>query len=860
MKLNILLTMFILLTGSLLQAKTVWNFKEIINKNAIPDTNRRQMLKVTGKSEQGKGDVFSPTGSYFIGSAKTFSIKQGTFKVCFKIKEYNNWDGILQTHIGFKEKGKAKYIGIGFKRISTGIFQAYSIPASGGSKNIKTSRSAELDDDLFHTITFTYQDGKVKDGKGASLYIDGKLIGQSDYDSSKCWNKGTFLLGTTLGKSHAPAVWFKSFEYDEKISSATKAVKKTVSVNSAVEKNLAKNAGFEKLRSDKWVKNWSKCETFSLDTSTSQRGKNSLRYNNKDSKKYVFPESPLNLTVGKRYKLSGWVKVKDIKGPGVGACVAIEYYNANNKYLGGTYTKGMKGTDSRWTEFTQVTNSIPIGTVRCRLICFVRQGMTGTAWFDAISVVSFYDPFFKGITTDVYRNESASAKVQIKVGVNWESDKGKLSSKAIKLYLAVVNSSNKKIITINPVSIKKQVATFNFDASKLKPGKYRLKCVMKVKGKELTENISCSFQKLAHKIKRKVYIDKYKRLIVDGKAFFPLGTYWAKVNEEELQLYAKSPFNCLMPYERLSEAQMDLINKYKLKTFYSLKDCYYGTKWCPKEIKSIEDANNYIIAKIKKIAKHPALLAWYINDERPVSMLDRLIKRQDLIKQYDANHPTWTVLCKLDDISALLPAYDVIGTDPYPIPDMPASVALDWTRITKNATFNARATWMVPQIFNWAAYSKVEAERKRFRAPTLLEMRSMAWQCIAGGANGLVFYSWFDMRNMDKIDPFDKRWKEVCIMASEIKRFIPVLLSVEPIPKYTAKKSKAVAWRFFVAKGDTYLTIVNSSKKRTSVNFTFENNFKNAKAMMGSASFKLNGKILKIDLAPLEPKMIKLSK
>ncbi|MFA6814741.1 MAG: hypothetical protein WCS73_00400 [Lentisphaeria bacterium] len=860
MKINLFLTIFILLAGTFLQAKTTWNFKEISNGNTVPDISRTQMLKITGTSQQGKGEIFSPAGSYFIGRAKTFSVKQGTFKVCFKIKEYNNWDGILQTHIGFKENGKAKYIGIGFKRISTGIFQAYSIPTTNGSKNIKTSRSAELDDDNFHIITFTYQDGKVKDGKGTSFYIDGKLIGQSDYDSSKCWNKGTFLLGATLNKNHAPAVWFKSFEYDEKIISNTKAVKKKASVNSILKKNLAKNADFEKIRSDNWVKNWSKCETFSLDISTSQTGKNSLRYDNNDPKKYVFPESPLNLTVGKRYQLSGWIKVRDVQGPGTGASIAIEYYNANNKYLGGTYTKGMKGTDSRWTEFTQVTNSIPAGTVRCRLICFVRQGMTGTAWFDAISVVPFYDPFFKGITTDVYRNESASGKVQVKAGVNWESDKGKLSSEAVQLYLTVVNSSGKEIIKSNPVSIKEQVATFSFDSSSLKPGNYRLKCAMKVKGKSLAENISCSFQKLAHKINRKVYIDKYKRLIVNGKAFFPLGTYWSKVNEKELQLYSKSPFNCLMPYERLSEEQMDLINNYRLKTFYSLKDCYYGTRWCPKEIKSIEDADNYIVAKIKKIGKHPALLAWYINDERPVSMLNRLIARQDLIKQHDVNHPTWAVLCKLDNISALLPTYDVIGTDPYPIPDMPANVALDWTSITKNATFNARAAWMVPQIFNWAAYSKVEAERKRFRAPTLLEMRSMAWQCIAGGANGLVFYSWFDMRNLDKLDPFDKRWKDVCIMAAEIKKFIPVLLSVEPVPKYIAEASETVAYRFYVKQGNTYLAIVNSSKKPTSVRFTFKSNFKNAKAMMSSASFKLNENVLKIDLAPLEPKMIKLSK
>jgi hypothetical protein len=857
MKMNFLLNTFALFTATVMQAQTVWDFSKITDANTIPDVKNRQMLKVEGTAKKSQEGVFSPRNSYFTGSAKKFSIEKGTFKVCFKLKEYNDWDGILQTHIGFKENGTAKYLGLGFKRISTGIFQAHSIPLSKGMKNIITQGSAKLDDEKFHTVVLTYEKGKVKDGKGVNLYIDGKLIGRSDYDSSKCWNKGNFFLGTTFNKNHAPAICFKRLEYSSQVIPPVE--KQTLNINSGG--NIAQNADFEKLRSDKWVKNWSKCSTFSLDTTTSHTGKNSLRYNNNDPKKYLFPESPLNLEVGKRYKLSGWIKVKDIKGPGVGACIAIEYYNADNKYLGGTYTKGMKGTDSRWTEFTQVTNSIPTGTTRCRLICFVRNGMTGIAWFDNITVKPFYDPFFKGITTDVYRDETSGGKVTVKAGINWESDKGKLSKEKVNLQLIMQRASdNKEVCKIKPDYIKGNVVAFNFDASTLKTGNYTLKCLMKKEDSEINEAISCSFEKLSEDKKRKVYIDKHKRLIVNGKPFFPLGTYWSKVKEEELKTYSQSAFNCLMPYEMLSKTQMDIIEKYGLKTFYSIKDCYFGTRWCPKEIKSHKEAEKYVIQKINNFSQHPALLAWYINDERPLSMLDILVARQKLVKKHDPDHPTWTVLCKLDHISSLLPTFDVIGTDPYPIPDMPASVALDWTRITKNDSFNSRAIWMVPQIFNWASYSKVEAERKRFRPPTLLEMRSMAWQCIAGGANGLIFYSWFDMKNMDKVDPFDKRWKEVSEMATEIKKFIPVLLSVDSTPVYKVNKPETVACRLYNYQGNSYLVAVNSSQKTVEVKFEFEKLFGNAEALMGKNSLKLNGKELKLVLAPLEPKMIKLVK
>ena len=90
--------------------------------------------------------------------------------------------------------------------------------------------------------------------------------------------------------------------------------------------------------------------------------------------------------------------------------------------------------------------------------------------------------------------------------------------------------------------------------------------------------------------------------------------------------------------------------------------------------------------------------------------------------------------------------------------------------------------WQVPQVFDWAGYKK-GPDRDQYRAPTLAEMRAMAWQCIAAGANGLVFYSYFDLYKMDKEDPFEKRWKDVCAMGEDIKRYIPVMLSVDPVPQ-----------------------------------------------------------------------------
>jgi hypothetical protein len=54
----------------------------------------------------------------------------------------------------------------------------------------------------------------------------------------------------------------------------------------------------------------------------------------------------------------------------------------------------------------------------------------------------------------------------------------------------------------------------------------------------------------------------------------------------------------------------------------------------------------------------------------------------------------------------------------------------------------------------------------------------MVWQAIANGANGIVFYSYFDIqRNADV--PFDVQWGRLLDVATEVKLFAPIVLSDE---------------------------------------------------------------------------------
>lgn len=147
----------------------------------------------------------------------------------------------------------------------------------------------------------------------------------------------------------------------------------------------------------------------------------------------------------------------------------------------------------------------------------------------------------------------------------------------------------------------------------------------------------------------------------------------------------------------------------------------------------------------------------------------------------------------------------------------------------------------------------------------------MAWMCIAGGANGLIFYSWFDLHKMNKlkgqggvalrVDPFDVRWAEVKRMAADIGRLDQVLLSIEkPLELKEVSGNADIAWRSFCKDGETWLLLVNSSEKKA-CDAAFEAPVASLRCVgtdLGEAKPVIEGNKLKITLEPLEVVFLRL--
>lgn len=357
----------------------------------------------------------------------------------------------------------------------------------------------------------------------------------------------------------------------------------------------------------------------------------------------------------------------------------------------------------------------------------------------------------------------------------------------------------------------------------------------------------------------RVYIDENAAVVIDEKQFFPLGLYvgYAPSSSEAFEVLdeiADSPFNTVLNYQvnEGSIAQirryLDAADQHGIKVIYSIKDFYQGTKYFPKRVGQYKGEEGMTRGVIGEFKSHPAILAWYLNDELPTKYIPRLTKRYELVKQIDPNHPAWIVLYQVKELKKYLKTTDAIGTDPYPIPVNPISIVAEWTQMTREAAGEKRAIWMVPQIHNAGIYRK---DKEQYPSPTLEEMRCMAYQCLIHGANGLVFYSFFDLTR----DPlgFEKRWADVKQVGEEIKQLIPILLSTEkPLKVHLSSGGqKNIHFSTRQYEGKLYILAANVTRKEHNAEFTISANIKKAEALFEKRSLSVENYRLRDNFQPI---------
>lgn len=158
--------------------------------------------------------------------------------------------------------------------------------------------------------------------------------------------------------------------------------------------DILPNGGFEELNVGGWAEGWRRgnCEAWSVARDGGTDGSAALVWECRD------PDAPkssvsrdVHLDQDCIYTIEADIRVEGaLKGPyGKGALVYFEQFDANGKWLGGTYTEEIKATGGGWRHMGAASSPIRLKTVRVVAGLQVTKGCTGKVYFDNFAIRKF---------------------------------------------------------------------------------------------------------------------------------------------------------------------------------------------------------------------------------------------------------------------------------------------------------------------------------------------------------------------------------------------------------------------------------------------------------------------------------------
>ncbi|MEJ7615349.1 MAG: hypothetical protein SQA66_17125, partial [Candidatus Fervidibacter sacchari] len=275
-------------------------------------------------------------------------------------------------------------------------------------------------------------------------------------------------------------------------------------------------------------------------------------------------------------------------------------------------------------------------------------------------------------------------------------------------------------------------------AHSLKPGQYLVRAEATSGGEKQTVEAVFEISDLKS-VPTVVRIGARGELLVNGKVFFPIGTY--HVGIEDLKRVKELGFNCVTgPIYAGDQSELtpdqkawhDEAYKQGLFVITELSEYIRGGR------RNFEQARKIV----SQLRVHPATIVHYAIDEPHGYGIspDAVRKFCQVIAETDPEHPTF-----VNEVPGVVTQYaniaHITGTDPYPIGSgVPES--LSWVGNAVKQTVEAaggRPVWAVIQSH------RQPPPHSDNRFPTPEEIRCMAYLALNNGAKGLLFYAWGDV-------------------------------------------------------------------------------------------------------------------
>ncbi|MFF0725920.1 hypothetical protein [Streptomyces sp. NPDC004134] len=534
----------------------------------------------------------------------------------------------------------------------------------------------------------------------------------------------------------------------------------------------------------------------SYDKAEHRTGTQSLRYTRENPSTYVFATKKIPHTTDDYtpVTVSAWVKTAGLANGG--ASIAMEWYAEDGCFLGGGYTGATTSAD--WTQLVCGPQAAPARAAYMKAVFYLQRGTTGSAWIDEM-VVTRHDPKLLRATlaSPAYRGllmPGEHREIELRLGLYPPAG---TAADDYRVRIELTDAAGERVHT-RTLSGAAELR-YTYPAARLAHGAYELRISALGRGGELLQEKKIALRRLRAAEMPSTYIDARGRTRHNGELIFPLGAYNGPTTLQNLDDLKYAAFNTVLSYHVPSAAILDATAARGMKTLFTHRNA---------------DA-----AEVDKYKGHPSLLGWYINDETPPDTEGPVVRpRYASVVENDHDHPAYSVDYRVwagDDTQEVT---DVFGTDNYPVKGNPTDLTASAVYTSTAAALRERpnsAVWTVIQLHNLGNYGHFGN-----RAPSLAEVRSMSWQAIVAGAQGLTFYSRFDMERDAAGETYRTLLDRAKAVVEQIGELSPVILAAERAPRIRVFHHDDLRWTTRRHRGSDYLFVVNVSTEPRPVSFT----------------------------------------
>ncbi len=548
---------------------------------------------------------------------------------------------------------------------------------------------------------------------------------------------------------------------------------------------------------------WQRPEGWSFEPGAGPGGSPALKLARTDPAAYTLARLPFRLPPETRCRLAAAIRIDETTSGRIAALGGIEFFDAQNRYLGAGNLGGVCVAGEWVTQETEFT--VPRFTDECRLQFYARPGAAGTIRFAApeIGPASFR---WTAYPLTPVRDELPAGGGPVTFGF---FSQGRLEGRPPGGFRCRLEADGGRAQDV-PVSDEGRFAA---DLGRLAPGPVSLRftllaCDGSVIGTKAMALKAVDRGTAGARKASGCTMDAAGRLAVRGRPFFPLGLYMGYVQRDELKDIQGSPFNTLIPYGSCSmtldgsaktgvegaREVLDACEAHGIKVIFSLAGAYDEPGAPVNEGLGVKTGAEVARTAVREFKDHPAVIAWYLNDEQPLECLPRLLERRRQLREMDPLHPVYAVMCQIPEFPFYSEITDVYGIDPYPIVD-PAMNHIRLSQYAHEMAGRAVGTaagvplWTVVQAHNIGAYDQQAKKdpafyRANYRDPSADEILALALLAVIRGARGLIFYSYFDLAT----PAFDagsreRRWASAKRAAGAVKAVESMVMADGPSPE-----------------------------------------------------------------------------